>query len=88
VLEECFDPEIVLYTPDGEYYGRKQAFAYLEERYMKYAPNLCYRMKLQDVKSFGDALWYSMAVASRRKMQIVIRRTYMCRRARKWVMNE
>ena len=59
VLEECFDPEIVLYTPDGEYHGRKQAVAYLQGRYMKYAPNLRYKMKLQDVKSFGDALWYS-----------------------------
>jgi hypothetical protein len=59
VLEECFDPEIVLYTPDGEYRGRKQAVAYLQERYMKYAPDLCYKMELKDVKSFGDALWYS-----------------------------
>ena len=59
VLEECFDPEIVLYTPDGEYHGREQAVAYLAERYMKYAPNLSYKMKLQDIKSFGDALWYS-----------------------------
>jgi len=58
-LEACFDPEIVLYTPDGEYHGRKQAVEYLKERYMKYAPNLCYKMTLQDVKSFGDALWYS-----------------------------
>jgi hypothetical protein len=23
-LEDCFDPEIVLYTPEGEYRGRKQ----------------------------------------------------------------
>jgi Aspartyl protease len=37
-LEQCFDPEIVLYTPDGEYHGRKQSVAYLQERYMKYAP--------------------------------------------------
>ena len=58
-LEECFDPEIVLYTPDGEYRGRKPAVEYLRKRYMKYAPNLCYKMNLQDVKSFGDALWYS-----------------------------
>jgi hypothetical protein len=58
-LEACFDREIVLYTPDGEYHGRKQAVEYLKERYMKYAPNLCYKMNLQDVKSFGDALWYS-----------------------------
>ncbi len=58
-LEECFDPEIVLYTPDGEYHGRKQAVEYLQGRYMKYAPSLCYTIRLQDVKSFGDALWYS-----------------------------
>jgi hypothetical protein len=58
-LEECFDPEIVLYTPDGEYRGRKEAVEYLQKRFMKYAPDLCYRMKVQDVKSFGDALWYS-----------------------------
>jgi hypothetical protein len=58
-LEACFDPEIVLYTPDGEYHGRKQAMEYFKERYMKYAPNLSYNMRLQDVKSFGDALWYS-----------------------------
>ncbi len=58
-LEECFDPEIVLYTPDGEYRGRKPAVEYLQKRYMKYAPNLYYTMNLQDVKSFGDALWYS-----------------------------
>jgi hypothetical protein len=58
-LEDCFDPEIVLYTPDGEYRGRKQTVEYLQARYMKYAPHLCYRMTVQDVKSFGDALWYS-----------------------------
>ena len=58
-LEECFDPEIVLYTPDGEYHGRKEAVEYLRKRYMKYAPNLCYIMHLKDVKTFGDALWYS-----------------------------
>jgi Domain of unknown function (DUF4440)/Aspartyl protease len=58
-LEECFDPEIVLYTPDGEYHGRKQAVEYLQGRYMKYAPDLCYKMTPHDVKMYGDALWYS-----------------------------
>lgn len=58
-LEACFDPEIVLYTPDGEYRGRKQAVEYLQKRYMKYAPNLSYQLTLKDVKTFGDALWYS-----------------------------
>jgi hypothetical protein len=59
ILEDCFDPEIVLYTPDGEYRGRKEAVEYLQKRYMKYAPNLCYVMRLKDVQTFGGALWYS-----------------------------
>ncbi len=58
-MEACFDPEIVLYTPDGEFSGRSQVMEYLKERYMKYAPELCYRYTLKDVKSFGDVLWYS-----------------------------
>jgi len=58
-LEQCFDPEIVLYSPDGEFRGRKQVMEYLTARYMKYAPDLCYRMTPHDLKVFGDALWYS-----------------------------
>lgn len=58
-LEGCFDPEIVLYTPHGEFRGRKEVMEYLNERYLKFAPDLCYKMTLHDVKMFGDALWYS-----------------------------
>jgi hypothetical protein len=59
VLEQCFDPEIVMYSPDGEYRGRKQVMEYLQSRWMKNAPNLVYKMQVKDMKSFGDALWYS-----------------------------
>jgi hypothetical protein len=58
-LEDCFDPEIVLYTPQGEFIGREQAMKYLEERYLRFAPDLRYRMTVHEVKMFGDALWYS-----------------------------
>src|SRR5215472_14104013 len=46
-LEDCFDPEVVLYTPDGEYRGRKEAVEYLQKRYMKYSPDLCYIMHVK-----------------------------------------
>jgi SnoaL-like domain/Aspartyl protease len=59
VLEQCFDPEIVMYSPDGEYRGRKQVIEYLQTRFMKNAPNLVYKMQVKDMKSFGVALWYS-----------------------------
>jgi hypothetical protein len=59
VLAGCFDPDIVLYTPHGEFRGRAQVMEYLSQRYLKYAPNLCYKMTPHDVKTYGDALWYS-----------------------------
>lgn len=87
-LEDCFDPEIVLYTPDGEYHGRKEAVSYLQKRYMKYAPDLCYKMRLQDVKSFGDALWYSYEYEIDSPQERVIGHGMsMCRRVQgRWVV--
>jgi hypothetical protein len=58
-LEQCFDPEIVLYTPAGEFRGRKQVMEYLKSRYLRFAPNLHFRTTVHDMRSFGDALWYS-----------------------------
>ena len=59
VLKNCFDPAIVLYTPTGEFRGRKQVMDYLEQRYLRFAPNLNFAMTLRDTQSFGDVLWYS-----------------------------
>jgi hypothetical protein len=58
-LQDCFDPEIIFYTPQGEFQGRAQVMNYLQGRYLKFAPNLRYKINLHDVKMFGDALWYS-----------------------------
>jgi hypothetical protein len=56
VLPDCFDPDIVLYTPHGEFRGGTQVMEYLSQRYLKYAVNLCYKMRLHVVKTHGDAL--------------------------------
>jgi SnoaL-like domain len=58
-LADCFDPEIVLYAPSGEYRGREEVMEYLKNTYLKFAPQLDYRSQMHDVQSFGDALWYS-----------------------------
>jgi SnoaL-like domain/Aspartyl protease len=58
-FEQCLDPEIVLYTPDGEFRGRTQVMGYMQSRYFKFAPQLHYCMNVQDIQSFGNALWYS-----------------------------
>lgn len=59
VLKNCFDPAIVLYVPTGEFRGRKQVMDYLEQRYLRFAPNLRFALTLRDMQSFGDVLWYS-----------------------------
>lgn len=59
VLEDCFDSQAVLYTPEGEYHGRKEVIAYLRRTYLKYAPNLRYVKRLKQTQVFGDAVWYS-----------------------------
>ena len=58
-LEDCFDPEIVLYTQHGEFRGRKQVMQYMNEQYFKGAGDLTFQMVPHDIRSFGDALWYS-----------------------------
>jgi hypothetical protein len=58
-FEKCLDPEVVMYTPHGEFVGRQQVMAYLQERFFQYAPNINYISKLREARMFGDALWYS-----------------------------
>ena len=58
-FEKCVDPEIVLYTPHGEFRGREQVMEYMVGRFFKFAPNLRYTMCTRDVQIFGGALWYS-----------------------------
>ncbi len=58
-FEDCLDPEIVLFTPFGNFKGREQVMRYMRERYFKYAPNIKYTSSTHDVQFFGNALWYS-----------------------------
>src|SRR5215470_1108525 len=58
-LGDCFDSEIILFALQREYRGRDEVMKYLQGRFLQYAPRLTYKMKLDDVKLFGDALWYT-----------------------------
>lgn len=58
-LEKCFDSEIVVYCPGGEFKGRKEVMRHMREHYFTFIPNLHYVMKVRDVQAFGNALWYS-----------------------------
>lgn len=80
-LEGCLDPEIVLFALQREYRGRREVMNYLQERFLRFAPNLSYKMKLDDVRIFGDALWYTYdyEIVSP-KEHLIGRGMSMCRR--------
>jgi uncharacterized protein (TIGR02246 family) len=58
-LADCFEPDVVLYTPVGEFRGREEVMEYLQKRYLRFAPEVEYRMEVHDIRLFGDALWYT-----------------------------
>lgn len=58
-FEKCLDPEVVIYTPHGEFAGREKVLEYFQTRFFRYAPDVNYATKLHDVQLFGNALWYS-----------------------------
>ena len=58
-FEKCLDPDVVMYTPHGEFVGRQQVIAYLQNRFFQYAPNVHHTIKANEVQMIGDALWYS-----------------------------
>jgi len=58
-MAECYDPEVVFYTPHGEYRGRDAVIHYLSQRYFKFAPKLHYDAMPHDIRVFGDVLWFS-----------------------------
>jgi len=80
-LEDCFDPEIILFALQREYRGGKEVMDYLHGHFLQYAQKLSYKMKLDDVKLFGDALWYTYdyEIVSP-KEHLVGRGMSMCRR--------
>lgn len=59
VFEKCLDPNVVMYTPHGEFVGPQKVIAYLQDRFFQYAPNIHHTSKVNEVQMLGDALWYS-----------------------------
>ncbi len=63
-LAACFDPDLVLNTPWGEYRGRDNVAAYLDQRFFALNPRVRLAMKIHDQRAVGDVVWtaydYSM----------------------------
>jgi hypothetical protein len=58
-LADCFDPEIVFFTPWGEYRGREQVLKYLKQRFLTLEPRPKFEFAIHERRIVGHALWQS-----------------------------
>jgi predicted aspartyl protease len=58
-LKECFDSEIVLYTPWGEFKGRERVLQYLKRRFLSSDPLPRFEFTTHDLRIVGEAVWQS-----------------------------
>lgn len=58
-LEACFDPDLVLNTPWGEFRGREKVTEYLDQRFFTLNPRVRLSMKIHDQRAVGDVVWTS-----------------------------
>jgi hypothetical protein len=58
-LADCFDRDLVLNTPWGEYRGREKVVEYLEQRFFVLNPRVRLSMKIHDQRAVGDVVWTS-----------------------------
>lgn len=87
-LEACLDPEVVLFTPWGEYRGRKAMLDYVARRYFALDPAPRMEMQIKSVRMLGSAAWYDYNyVVSLPGSRIEGRGTGVCRKSgEKWLL--
>jgi len=80
-FEECLDPEVTLFTPEGEARGRKAMVEYVSASYFSQRPLPRLEMKLKSVRILGTAAWYEYDwTLQTGDLRVTGRGTGVCRR--------
>jgi ketosteroid isomerase-like protein len=58
-LGQCFDPDFVMSTPEGEYRGREQVTEHFRSRFFCLDPRVHLSMTMNDQQAVGDVVWTS-----------------------------
>ena len=79
---ECLEPQIVIFTAAGDFYGRDAAMAYYRKRYFQQDPPARLSMVLRAHHLIGDAVWveYDLKIILRQQV-ILARGMALCRRS-------
>lgn len=81
VFSDCLDPNIVLFTVAGDFYGREAAMEYYRERYFHQHPPAQLSITPRAHHPLGDAIWmeYDLHVSVAHQV-IVARGTALCQK--------
>lgn len=80
-LAECFDPQVVIFTMAGDYYGREAALGYYRNRYFRHVPAAQLFITPRASHALGDAMWveYDLRITVG-SQTIVARGTALCQK--------
>lgn len=87
-LAACFDRDLVLNTPWGEYRGRERASEYLRQRFFSLTSRVRISMKVHDQRAVGGVVWtsYDYSMDSR-DIHLAGRGMMLCRKVEnRWVI--
>lgn len=85
-FSDCLDPNIVLFTLGGDFYGREAAMEYYRERYFRQRPPAQLSITPRAHHPLGEAIWveYDLHVSVAHQV-IVARGTALCQKEKdKW----
>jgi hypothetical protein len=79
---ECLDPQVVIFTVGGDFYGREAAMAYYRKRYFQPNPPAHLSMIMRAHHLIGDAVWMEYDLKIVLQQQVVLARgTALCRKS-------
>ncbi len=80
-FSDCLDPQIVLFTVGGDFYGREAAMNYYRQRYFQQKPTAQLAIVPRAHHPLGDAIWveYDLRITVAHQV-IVARGTALCQK--------
>lgn len=83
---DCLDPQVVIFTAGGDYYGRDASMEYYRRRYFRHEPRPELQITPRGHHAIGDAIWveYDLKISMGQET-ILARGTALCEKQRdKW----
>ena len=78
---ECLDPQVVIFTVAGDYYGREAAMQYYRTQYFQQRPPAQLSITPRAHHPLGDAIWVEYDLKIERGQQVILARgTALCQK--------